>query len=79
MSDTAVLEVFSQSAEPELSTPEVASQLRISKPATWRRLSALYEEGLLEKHPSSGLRTATWSLTDSGHAALEEIAEEEHP
>ena len=78
MDDEAILELFGESAETERTTPEVATQLGISKPATWRRLSSLRERGLLEKHPSSGLRPETWSLSDEGRAHLEgELAAEE--
>jgi DNA-binding IclR family transcriptional regulator len=72
MSDDEILELFSRSEEPRRTTPEVATQLGISKPATWKRLSDLYDRGLLVKHPAEGLRSAAWSLSDEGRAALDE-------
>lgn len=75
MSDETILELFSRSEDTQRSTPEVATQLGISKPATWMRLSDLYERGLLEKHPSSGLRSETWSLSEEGRAYLDEEIE----
>jgi DNA-binding IclR family transcriptional regulator len=71
MSDQAVLELFARTDGEPRTTPEVAAQLGISKPATWKRLTDLYEEGLLEKQPSSGLQSDAWSLSDAGEAALE--------
>lgn len=76
MSDDEILELLAHSEEPQRTTPEVATQLGISKPATWKRLSDLYDRGLLEKHPSSGLRTAAWSLSEAGRAAVEETLDE---
>ena len=78
MDDDEILTLFGQSEETERTTPEVATQLGISKPATWRRLADLYERGLLDKHPSSGLRSEAWSLSDDGRAFLEgEVAADE--
>lgn len=77
MTDDEILELFSRSDEPRRTTPEVATQLGISKPATWKRLSDLYDHGLLEKHPSEGLRSASWSLSDEGRAAVDEGASAE--
>lgn len=71
MSDQDILELFARTDGEPRSTPEVATQLGISKPATWKRLSDLHEEGLLEKHPSSGLQSDGWSLSDAGRAAVE--------
>lgn len=77
MSDRTILELFDEVDEPR-STPEVANQLGISKPATWKRLSDLHDRGFLEKHRSSGLHETTWSISDDGRAQLESelIAEE---
>lgn len=77
MSDQEILELFSQVEEPR-TTPEVANRLDISKPATWKRLSDLYERGLLVKHASSGLHGEAWSLSEDGRAHLDEefVAEE---
>lgn len=72
MSDEELLELFARSEDTERTTPEVATQLGISKPATWKRLSGLYERGLLEKHPSTGLRTEAWSISEAGQAYLDE-------
>ncbi|MFB6354131.1 MAG: winged helix-turn-helix transcriptional regulator [Halobacteriales archaeon] len=74
--DEEILELFGEVADEERTTPEVATQLGISKPATWKRLSDLYERGLLEKHPGSGLRSDTWSLSEEGRASLEDEADE---
>lgn len=77
MSDEEILELFKDVDGPK-TTPEVANQLGISKPGTWRRLSDLHDRGLLEKHPSRGLRGEAWSINDDGRAHLEGelIAEE---
>lgn len=79
MADHAILEMFARTEGEPRTTPEVATELGISKPATWKRLTDLYEEGLLEKHPSSGLKTDAWSLSDEGRAALEGEAGAERP
>lgn len=77
MRDEEILELFAQVDEPR-STPQVANQLGISKPATWKRLSDLHDLGLLEKHPAEGLRSESWSLTDDGRRQLEgELVAEE--
>lgn len=77
MSDEDVLELFSRSEDTERTTPEVATQLGISKPATWKRLTDLYDRGLLEKHPASGLRSEAWSLSEEGRAYLDDRSTEE--
>lgn len=71
MADHPILELFARTEGEPRTTPEVATELGISKPATWKRLTDLYEEGLLEKHPASGLQSDAWSLSDEGRAALE--------
>lgn len=71
MADHVILESFARVEGEPRTTPEVAAELGISKPATWKRLTDLYQAGLLEKHPSSGLQSDTWSLSDEGRAALE--------
>ncbi len=71
MSNQAILELFAGSDGEPRTTPEVAAQLGISKPATWKRLSDLHDEGLLEKHPGSGLKSDAWSLSDAGREAAE--------
>lgn len=79
MSDDEILELFGRSEATQRTTPEVATQLGISKPATWKRLSDLYDQGLLEKHPSSGLRSETWSLSEEGRAVIEEQLDADGP
>lgn len=79
MDDDEILELFSQVEDDERSTPEVATQLGISKPATWKRLTDLYERDLLEKHPSEGLRSAAWSLSEEGRTYLEGELEADEP
>lgn len=79
MSDREILELFAQTDGEPRTTPEVAAQLGISKPATWRRLTDLYEAGLLEKHPSRGLRSEAWSLSDMGQSDLEDDSGEADP
>lgn len=74
MATQAILELFARTEGEPRTTPEMATELGISKPATWKRLTDLYEEGLLEKHPSSGLQSDAWSLSDAGLAALEDEA-----
>jgi len=79
MDDADLLALFAAPETPELTTPEAASRLGISKPATWKRLSDLYERGLLERQPSHGLRSETWSLSDDGRAALADAGEGDEP
>lgn len=74
--DEDILPLFAEVADDERTTPEVATQLGISKPATWKRFSGLYERGLLEKHPGCGLRSDAWSLSEEGQALRERGAEE---
>lgn len=71
MSDRAILELFNSVDEPR-TTPQVANELGISKPATWKRLTNLRERGLIEKHASSGFRGESWSLSDEGREFLED-------
>lgn len=71
MSNQDILELFAETDGEPRTTPEVAAQLGISKPATWKRLSDLHEEGLLEKHAGSGLQSDAWSLSEAGRAAVE--------
>ena len=75
MDDQSILELFARSDGEPRSTPEVAAQLGISKPATWKRLSDLYQEGLLEKHPASGLQSDAWTLSEAGEDAVEATVE----
>lgn len=75
MSNQEILELFAATDGEPRSTPEVATQLGISKPATWKRLSDLHKEGLLEKHPGSGLQSDAWSLSEAGEAAAEGAAQ----
>lgn len=79
MVDHAILELFARTEGEPRTTPEVATEIGISKPATWKRLTDLYEAGLLEKHPSSGLQSDAWSLSEEGRAALEGEADAERP
>lgn len=75
MSPQEILELFAAADEEPRTTPEVAAQLGISKPATWKRLSDLHDEGLLEKHSGRGLQSDAWSLSEAGRAAVEGAAE----
>ena len=77
MTDTEILELFAVVDEPQ-TTPKVANQLGISKPATWKRLSDLQERGLLTKNASSGYHGESWELSEAGREFIEEeeIAEE---
>lgn len=75
MDDQSILELFARSDGEPRSTPEVAAQLGISKPATWKRLSDLYDEGLLVKHAGTGLQSDAWSLSEAGEDALEATVE----
>jgi predicted ArsR family transcriptional regulator len=75
MDDDEILTLFGQSEETERTTPEVATQLGISKPATWKRLSDLYDEGLLVKHAGTGLQSDAWSLSEAGEDAVESTVE----
>ena len=70
-SDMDILELFAEVDEPR-TTPKVAAQLGISKPATWKRLTDLQELGLLEKIQPSGLKGESWQLSDAGREVLEE-------
>lgn len=71
MSNQDILELFARSDGDPRTTPEVATQLGISKPATWKRLTDLHEEGLVEKHPGSGLQSDAWSLSEEGRSVAE--------
>ena len=49
-----------------LTTPRVATELRISKPAARRRLSDLAEDGLVERDREADTGPEKWELTDDG-------------
>lgn len=55
-----------------LTTPQVATELRISKPAAWRRLSDLAEDGLVERQIVGDAGTETWTLTEDGQASIDQ-------
>jgi len=71
MSNQDILEFLARTDGEPLTTPEVATHLGISKPATWKRLTDLHEEELIEKHGGSGLQSDAWSLSDAGRAAVD--------
>lgn len=61
--DGAILAVFGAADEPVLSTAEVAEELPIGRRATLDRLTALAEDGRLERK-SVGPRGLVWWLAD---------------
>ncbi|MFB6360384.1 MAG: helix-turn-helix transcriptional regulator [Halobacteriales archaeon] len=71
MSNEAILEFLARTDDEPYTTPEVSSEVGISKPATWKRLSDLHEDGLIEKHPGRELQSDAWSLSDAGASAVE--------
>lgn len=72
MNDEEILNLFTKSETTGLTTLEVASELGISKPATWEYLTDLFQRDLLEKHNSGPLKSESWSLTEDGLAYLED-------
>lgn len=79
MSNEAILEYLARTDDEPRTTPEVATELGISKPATWKRLSDLHDQGLLEKHPGGELQTDAWSLSETGQTAVDADAEADGP
>lgn len=75
MSNEAILEYLARRDSEPRTTPEVATELGISKPATWKRLSDLHDEGLIEKHHGSELQSDAWSLSEAGRTAVGQPAE----
>ena len=68
--DREILEIFSNSKDPVLSTTEVADQLSYSQPGTYSRLAELRGEGLLYSKDIGNAKA--WWLTDNGQLFLED-------
>jgi len=75
MSNQAILEYLARTDDEPRTTPEVSGEVGISKPGTWKRLSDLHEEGLIEKHHGDELQADAWSLSETGERAVEGDAE----
>lgn len=75
MSDEPILMHLAE-AEGPLTTPQVARHLGISKPATWKRLTDLYNRDLVDKHQPSELHGESWTITDQGRAFLRDVTDQ---
>lgn len=58
--DTEILQLFEDTDDPVLSTAEITEQLPIKRSATYKRLSALREEGRLTGKEIGGRNTVWW-------------------
>jgi len=66
VTDEAILNVLRSSDDPVLSTAEVTEQLSIKRSATYKRLTALREDGRLEGKEIGGRNTVWWMPDDAG-------------
>ena len=64
VTDEEILRLFQESSDPVLSTDEVKEILPIGRSATYKRLSALRDEGQLNGKSIGGKNTVYW-LPDS--------------
>lgn len=64
--DSDILEVFKETADPVLSTAEVADAVPIKRRGTLNRLQSLKEEGELESKQIGGRNTVWWLPSDAG-------------
>jgi DNA-binding IclR family transcriptional regulator len=60
VSDDEILQQFRETDDPVLSTAEVTEQLSIKRSATYKRLSALRDEGQLTGKDIGGRNTVWW-------------------
>ena len=64
VSDEDILAVFSDAETPFLTTAEVAEELPIKRRATYNRLRALADEGVLRKKNVGGRNSVWWLTSD---------------
>jgi len=64
VTDDEILQLFEDSTDPVLSTAEVTDQLPIKRSATYKRLSALRDEGNLAGKDVGGRNTVWWIPTE---------------
>lgn len=60
VSDEEILQLFREADDPVLSTAEVTEQLPIKRSATYKRLTALQDEGQLTGKEIGGRNTVWW-------------------
>jgi len=60
VSDEEILQLFRETDDPVRSTAEVAEQLSIKRSATYKRLTALRDEGRLEGKQIGGRNNVWW-------------------
>lgn len=70
--DEVILSLIEEGDGADFTTPEVAEQLGVSKPAAWRYLSDLTERGLVKRHIHGGSTSESWSLTEEGRAYIQD-------
>lgn len=60
VTDDEILQLFQDAGDPVLSTAEVTEQLPIKRSATYKRLSALRDDGQLTGKDIGGRNTVWW-------------------
>ncbi|WP_135822610.1 hypothetical protein [Halostella litorea] len=60
VTDDEILQLFRETDDPVLSTAEVTEQLPIKRSATYKRLSALRDDGQLTDKDIGGRNTIWW-------------------
>lgn len=60
VTDDEILQLFRDADDPVLSTAEVTEQLPIKRSATYKRLTALHDEGQLTGKDIGGRNTIWW-------------------
>jgi biotin operon repressor len=60
VTDDEILQLFRDTDDPVLSTAEVTEQLSIKRSATYKRLSALHDDGQLTSKDIGGRNTIWW-------------------
>ena len=60
VTDDEILQLFRDTSDPVLSTAEVTEQLSIKRSATYKRLSALRDDGQLTGKDIGGRNTVWW-------------------
>ena len=74
VSDSQILELFVQHADPVVSAPELAEELPISKTGVYKRLRDLDDRGLVDSKKFGQGRA--WWITEAGQEFLEEEPED---